>query len=302
MTSSRAGSAGGPRVAGLVLAAILLASGFLELGPVGSVAAAGAPQVTILSPAQGQVVGNGTAVYVQLSVANFSLVQPGRVGEVPVPGEGYANVFLDTQYVRLVTDLRPFPLTAAPGNHTLRVELVDDNGAPLVPDASATVHFTATRGPAMGLPTLAVVTPTPLETTGHGLWLSLTLSNFSLVGAYGQPNAPNEGHIQVLVLGAVVEEFTTYAPVILVSLPDGDITITVRLVNNDGSPLNPDVSVTVPIHVTASSSVTLPLVINGGVALLLGFTLVILLLRRRSRVAKGAKPVPDGPPKGGGSE
>src|SRR3989442_6698993 len=76
-------------------------------------------------------------------------------------------------------------------------------------------------------------------------------------------------------------EAIQYEPVLLVSLPEGDITITVRLVNNDNTALSPDASATVPIHVIASSSVTLPLVSNGGIALLLAFVLIFLIPRRR---------------------
>jgi len=42
----------------------------------------------------------------------------------------------------------------------------------------------------------------------------------------------------------------------------------------------------VPIHVIASSSVTLPLVSNGGIALLLAFVLIVLILRRRKAGAR----------------
>lgn len=258
-------------------------------------AAAAAPQLTILSPTDGSIYGNGTAVAVQLFVSDFVLVQPGRVGQVAAPGEGHAVVFLDGQIARLVTTLEPFALTVASGPHVIRAELVDDNGTALVPDVSDSVRFVATEGPATGTPTVRVVSPFPYESTGHGFWVTMEISNFALVGAHGQPNAPNEGHVQILVQGSAVMEFTAYAPVILVAMPDGDITITVRLVNNDNTPLSPDVSETVPIHVTASSSVTLPLVINGGSTLLLGFTLIVLILRRRHLGARAAKPGPEGP-------
>lgn len=265
-----------PWLAGL----LILLLGALVVTP--SIArAAGNPEVRIVSPLEGSVVANGTAVIVQLLVSNFTLVQPGRVGQVSAPDQGHANVTLDGQLVRLVSDLSPFSLTVSSGPHTIVVQLVSDDGTPLSPDVSASVRFVATDGPAGGTPTLAVISPIPNESTGHGFWVSMSISNFTLVAAHGQPNAPNEGHVQVLVLGSVVLETSVYEPVILVAMPDGDINITVRLVNNDNSLLTPDVSVTVPIHVTASSSVSLPLVINGGGTLLLGFTLIVLIIRRR---------------------
>lgn len=281
--------------------AIVLLVGLLGLASGTARAAAGSPALVIVSPTEGAVIGNGTPVAVQLLVTNFTLVQPGRVGQVPTAGEGHANVTLDGRLLRLVTDLVPFTLSVPSGSHTLSVQLVSDDGVPLSPDVSASVAFSATSGPATGTPTLAVVSPIPLETTGHGFWLTMLVSNFTLVDPIGQPNAPNEGHIRIFVQGAVVEELSTADPVILVSMPDGDIALTVSLVNNDNSLLSPDVTVTVPIHVTASSAVTLPLILHGGSTLLLGFTLVVLILRRR-RIEKTAaqRPRENGPTQGGG--
>lgn len=286
----RAERAGPRRRASLVLTTVVVLSAFLALAHSSPPAAAAAPQLAILSPTDGSVFGNGTPVAVQLSISGFVLVQPGRVGQVAAPGEGHAVVYLDGQLVRLVTTLDPFALAVTSGPHALRAELVDDNGTPLSPAVSDTVTFVSTLGPATGVPTVRVVSPFAYESTGHGFWVTLEISNFTLVGGHGQPNAPNEGHIQILVLGAVVMEITAYAPVILVAMPDGDITIAVRLVNNDNTRLNPDVSQEVPIHVTASSSVTLPLILNGGATLLLGFTLIVLILRRRHLAARSAKP------------
>jgi len=166
---------------------------------------------------------------------------------------------------------------------------VASDGTPLVPDVSASVRVVATHGPGVGVPRITIVSPSPFEVTGHGLYLTMLISNFTLVEPHGQPNAPNEGHVQLLVFDIVVMELMPHGSVLLVALPDGDITITARLVNNDGSPLNPDASATVPIHVTASTAVSLPLVINGGMALLLAFILVVLILRRRNAAARNRK-------------
>ena len=143
---------------------------------------------------------------------------------------------------------------------------------------SASVRVVATRGPGGGIPRIQILSPTPLEATGHGIYVSYRIENFTLVEPRGQPNALNEGHVQLLVESHVVMEVVQHEPVLLVSLPEGDITIEARLVNNDNTPLNPDASSSVPIHVVASSAVSLPLVSNGGVALLLAFILVVLVL------------------------
>ena len=83
----------------------------------------------------------------------------------------------------------------------------------------------------------------------------------------------------------MLEELVQVEPAFLVSLPDGDHDLTMRLVNNDDTPLSPDVSATTNFHVTASTSATLPLVLNGGVLFLEVFIVTILILRRRKEPA-----------------
>ena len=253
-----------------------------------STAVAAASSLTIVAPADGAVIANGTPVLVDFRLANFAFVQPGQVGQIGSPNEGHANVFLDAQYVRLLTVVEPFSLALTSGAHTIRIQLVADNGTPLNPDVSASVSVVATHGPDGGVPRVTILSPTPLEATGHGIYVSYRIENFTLVEPRGQPNAPNEGHVQLLVLRDVVMEVTQYDPVLVVSLPEGDISITVRLVNNDNTALSADASSTVEIHVIASSSVSLPLVSNGGIALLLAFILVVLILRRRKLSAGDA--------------
>jgi len=271
---------GSTRVALIVLTSLLLVS--ISSSPV----AAAAPALTIVSPTEGAVIGNGTPALVDFLVSNFAFVQPGRVGQIGSPNEGHGKVFLDAQFVRLLTDVEPFSLPLTSGPHTIRIELVADNGTSLNPDVSAFVRVVATQGPGAGVPRITILSPTPSESTGHGIYVSYRIENFTLVDPRGQPNAPNEGHLQLLVEKQVVMDVIQYEPVLLVSLPEGDITIAARLVNNDNTPLNPDASSSVPIRVIASSAVSLPLVSNGGVALLLAFILVVLVLRRRKVVGR----------------
>src|SRR3989442_6443289 len=119
-----------------------------------STAIAAAPSLTIVSPADGAVIANGTPVLVDFRVSNFVFVQPGRVGQVGSPNEGHANVFLDAQYVRLLTTVGPFSLSLASGAHTVRIQLVADNSTPLSPDVSATLGHDAIHGPDRGGPRL----------------------------------------------------------------------------------------------------------------------------------------------------
>jgi len=181
-------------------------------------------------------------------------------------------------------------MSLASGPHTIRMQLSADNGSALNPDVSASVQVISTLGAAGERPRVTILSPTQNEATGHGIYVSYRIDNFTLVEPRGQPNAPNEGHVQILVEGDVVMEVIQYEPILVVSLPEGDITISVRLVNNDNTKLSPDASASVPIHVVASSSVSLPLIYNGGVVLLLAFILVVLFLRRRRMAARDPNP------------
>jgi hypothetical protein len=276
-----------PRVSRSAVALLVLVN-LLALSASSPTARAASPTLTIVSPADGAVIANGTPAIVRFLVTNFVLVQPGRVGQVVAPSEGHLLVFVDGALARLLVQVEPIVLPLSSGPHTIRLQLVGNDGAPLSPDVSPSIRVVATHGPAGAIPTIGIVSPKPDERTGHGVYISFNVSNFALVEPHGQANAPNEGHLQLLLDGAVMEELVQVEPGFLVSLPDGDHVLTMRLVNNDDTPLTPDVSASSPFHVTASTSATLPLVLNGGVLFLEVFVLIILILRRRKSVARSS--------------
>src|SRR5207249_8686137 len=117
-----------------------------------STAKAAAPTLTILSPSDGALVPGGDPVVVRFAVSDFTMVQPGKAGQVGNPNEGHARAYLDGQVVRLVTDPEPFSLSLPSGPHTIRMQLFADDGTPLSPDVSASVRIIATQGPAAGVP------------------------------------------------------------------------------------------------------------------------------------------------------
>src|SRR5207302_1340726 len=146
-------------------------------------------------------------------------------------------------------------------------------------------------------PSLAIVSPADgsIAANGTPVIVRFIVSDFMFVqpGRLGQVVAPNEGHLQMILDGSVMEELAQYEPGFLVSLPDGDHVLTMRLVNNDDTPLSPDVSASITFHVTASTSATLPLVLNGGVLFLEVFVLIILILRRRKAEVRTPLPPRD---------
>ena len=254
------------------------------LGLTMEVRAAG-PSLSILSPANDEVIGNGTPVIVRFAVSNFALVQPGRVGQAVNPTEGHVDLYVDGAYSRLLTTDEPISLSLTSGPHMIRLQLVQSDGSPLAPDVSASVRVLTTQGPAVGTPTIAIVWPTPGAETGHDVYFAVVVTNFSLVDAHGQPNAPNEGHLQ-LVLNGVIQEPRAYDLGFIVDMPDGDNTVTARLVNNDNTPLSPDVSTSVTFHIAGPPDPIGSEQLTGSVSGILAVILVVLLFRRRKAAAR----------------
>ena len=277
-----------PHLRTIAVAWILLLGvvGFCVANP--SAAAAG-PTLVIVSPADGTVVGNGTPATVDFVVSNFVLVQPGRVGQIGSPTEGHVDVYVDGGYAWMATQVGPIVLPLASGPHTVLLRLVMDNGTPLTPDVNASVRIMATHGPAAGIPTIAIISPVPGQLTGHDVYVSVEVSNFTFVDAHGQPSAPNEGHFELFLAGDLRQDLSHYGTGFLVDLPDGNNTITARLVNNDHTPLSPDVSASVTITVKGTSVSVLSETMSGSIALLLAAILMVLIIRRRKALARIAK-------------
>ena len=190
----------------------------------------------------------------------------------------------------MITRAAPISLPLGSGPHTIRLHLVASDGTPLVPDVSASVRVTATHGPAVGIPTITIVSPSPGQLTGHDVYFAVQVSNFTLVDARGQPNAPNEGHVQFFLEGTFQQEPRAYQDAFIVDMHDGNNTVTARLVNNDNTPLNPDVSASVTIRVKSAPDPIGSEEATGGISLILAVILIVLLVRRRRGVRLVAKP------------
>lgn len=249
-------------------------------------ARAQAPDLTIMSPADNAIIGNGSPVIVVFVVSDFELVQPGRVGQDNTSStEGHVDVFVDGRYTRLVTRVEPVVLDLESGPHDILLQLRRNDNTALSPDETASISVIVTHGPATGTPDLRIVFPQTGYESGHDVYVAVVVSNFTLVEPRGRPNAPNEGHLEVLLGGAFQLETSRYEPAFIVDMPDGDNAITVRLVNNDATPLEPDVSASTTIHVSPSTA-TLPQILNFGVTVLLIYILIVLFQRRRKATAR----------------
>src|SRR6266571_7678199 len=98
----------------------------------------GMPTLTIPYPQEGALLG--TDFTVSFRVTDFALVPPG--GPAGVPNEGHLRVILDGAPYTDLTDSAPLHLNLKDGPHTVTLQLVDNAGAPLSPNVTASVNVT----------------------------------------------------------------------------------------------------------------------------------------------------------------
>jgi archaellum component FlaF (FlaF/FlaG flagellin family) len=234
-----------------LLASLLVAIGILIVSGIAApnVRAAPAPTLSIVSPSPNTVIGNGSPVVVVFAVTNFNLTDPGN--GTSSPDSGHVDVFVDggwTTKASVNTIVLPLPS----GPHTIGLQLVTDNGSALNPGVSASVAVMVTQGPAGGTPGLAIFFPREGALLGTDSTISFRVTNFVLVAPGGPAGVPNEGHVRVRLDSAYYADLTDDAPLHL-NLKDGPHTVTLELVDNAGTPLNPDV--TVILHITVQALV-----------------------------------------------
>jgi hypothetical protein len=240
------------------------------------------PTLRIVSPSDGAVIGNGSPVSVVFAATDFNLTEPGTGG--PGPNEGHVQVFVDDLLFALASD-PTVRLSLPSGPHNIRLRLVADNGTGLSPEVTATVGVTTTRGPASGSPGIAITYPENGAERGPDSAVSFQLSNFTLVPPGGAAGVPNEGHIEVLLDDALYQVLTDHEPVHFSDLHSGDHRVTLRLVDNAGRPLTPDVSASVQFRVLGGGGIdfSVPLAVaNGILAAIVIITLYYPIQRKKA--------------------
>src|SRR5439155_7325216 len=121
-----------------------------------NVRAAPGPTLSIVSPANNAIVGNGSPVAIVFAVTNFNLTEPDAGPSTP--HFGHAAVFVDGGFAETSsTNTVVIPLHSGP--HSIRLQFVMNNGPALNPDVTASVAVMVTRGPATGVPGLSIVSP-----------------------------------------------------------------------------------------------------------------------------------------------
>src|SRR5439155_17009423 len=85
------------------------------------------PTLTIVSPADHAVIGNGSSVPVIFVVSDFNLTPPGTGSSGPSPTEGHVDVSVDGVLTMAVSQ-ETIQLSLASGTYTILLRLVSDNG------------------------------------------------------------------------------------------------------------------------------------------------------------------------------
>lgn len=212
-----------------------------------NVRAAPGPTLSIVSPSANAVIGNGSPVVVVFAVTNFNLTDPGN--GTSSPDSGHVDVFVDGGWMATASVNTIF-LALPSGPHTIRLQLVMDNGSALNPDVTASAAVMVSQGPAGGTPGLSIFFPQEGAVVGTDSTISFRVSNFVLVAPGGPGGVPNEGHVRVTLDTHYYADLTDDAPLHL-NLKDGPHALTLQLVDNVGAPLNPDV--TVSLHITVQA-------------------------------------------------
>ncbi len=135
---------------GLAIVGMILLTAFLLAGLAAPRAsAAPTPGVLILDPVQNAVIRNGTPAVVSFAVVNFNMTDPGAVGQAPtVLNQGHIHVIVDGIYNQLVSRVETVFIPLPAGQHTVKLQLVNNNHTPLSPtDVSASVTFTVEGAP-----------------------------------------------------------------------------------------------------------------------------------------------------------
>ena len=237
---------------------------------------AAGPTITIIAPGNGVIPVPGN-VAVTVQVANFKLVE--KQGQPAVAGEGHIHYFLDVDapttpgqpavppngsWAHTANTSYTFTNVTG-GQHKISVELVNNDHTPLVPPVVAAVNFLVLQE--IGPPNLVIATPRDGEALPAGdLTVTIQASNFNIVDKQGQANVSREGHVHYYLdvdapttpgqpaippsgvwahVATTSYTFTNVAP--------GAHTISVELVNNDHTPLEPPVVKKITVNVSSPS-------------------------------------------------
>src|SRR3989442_2221011 len=127
----------------------------LLLGVSAPIVRAAGPTLTIVSPADHAVIGNGSSVPVIFVVSGFNLTPPGTGGPGPSPTEGHVDVYVDGVLTLAVSE-ETIDLSLASGTYTILLRLFSAKGTALSPDAASSISVTVTPRPSVRTPGILI--------------------------------------------------------------------------------------------------------------------------------------------------
>jgi hypothetical protein len=231
-----------------------------------------APNVKIVAPPLNVYAVGDITVSVELNNFTIEPQQP-KTNE---DGKGHLHYFLDVD----ASTIRHYPVDApagtwtsstatsytwhnvGKGNHTISVELVNNDDSPLEPPVVSTIQVNVV--PELGTPQTVILSPRDgaMVTSGN-VTISVEVDNFNLVQKPSEPPLSNEGHLIYFLDveaptnpgGPALTDNGTFASETSLShtwlnVAPGIHTFSVELVNDDNSPLIPAVVAKVSIAVT----------------------------------------------------
>lgn len=194
------------------------------------------PMIMLKSPMDGQINYNDD-LDVEVMIENFTM-NASAIGMDNMPGEGHYHIYINDVLVGPYTDLMVYLEDLPPGDHMMKVELVNNDHSPLIPPAYDMAEFTIVDM----VPSIEVVSPMDDSILyKNSLHLEVSIEDLEMnASAIGGENMVGEGHYHIYINDGLVGPFTD-TMVMLEDLPAGDHVLKVQLVNNDHTPIIPEV-------------------------------------------------------------
>ncbi len=189
------------------------------------------PSISIVKPTDGAFFYGGD-LEVEVSISGLMMNQS-AIGGNNTAGEGHWHLYINDGLIGPYTDNTVMLSDLPVGHHVLKVQLMNNDHTPVMPEAHDMVEFHL-----LAVPMIMIESPangTTIE--GTSLDLEVEVTNFMLnSSAVGGTNAPGEGHYHIYINGDLVGPYTDLM-VTLTDLPAGDHELKVELKNNDHSAL-----------------------------------------------------------------
>ena len=202
------------------------------------------PLIAITNPQPGFL--NSSSALVSVSVADFALSAE-SIGAPAQAGQGHWHLYLNGNYMSPHADADGPLVGLQPGNHQIKVELVNNDHSSLEPPAESIVEVeitTESRRLYFADPLPIGEAESAVHSAGQDLDITVELGGeFGIdIANLGEPPAKCdcEGHIHVYIDGGYLDVMTALTYTIPSGqLPLGTHEIEVRLVKNDHADIEP---------------------------------------------------------------